>query len=191
MKKILLILAAMLFVMASCKKDWDNWGCSCKNPYPITHNEYVPEITWTGYNSVRDACYYFERIVNTEDVVSGNLPKYLLSHADDTLKVYGWIWNSESSLVDNHGIWIANNEKYASGLEEYPPWTGVGGGYGEGIELKNLHISDSSLIKNKCFLTGIIGFTTFYEETGDPDTPCQHLKLKLNVLDINFEEAKK
>ena len=106
---------------------------------------------------------------------------------DDTLKVYGWIWNSESSLVDNHGIWIANNEKYASGLEEYPPWTGVGGGYGEGIELTNLHITDSLLIKNKCFLTGIIGFTTCVWE-GDSEDPCDRLRLKLRVVDVFFEE---
>lgn len=191
MKRISLLLTIIMFVTASCKKDWDDWGCFCKNPYPIIHNENVPEISWTEYNSVRDACYYFERIVNTEDVASGNLPKYLLSHADDTLKVYGWIWNSENSLVDIPSTWIANNEKYTSGLEKYPPWTGVGGGFGEGIELTNLHISDSSFIKNKCYLTGIIGFTTFYEETGVADTPCQHLQLKLNVLDIYFEEDKK
>lgn len=192
MKKILLILAAMLFVMASCKKDWDDWGCNCKSPYPITQEENVPEISWTDYNSVRDACFHFERIVNTEDVALGKIldsPCY--EHIGDTLRVYGWLYNSENTNVDKPGDWIANEERYASGMEKYPPWTGVGGGFGQGIELTNLHISDSSLIKNKCFLTGIIGFTTFYEETGDPDTPCQHLRLKLNVLDIYFEEDKK
>ena len=53
--------------------------------------------------------------------------------------------------------------------------------------LKNLHISDSSLIKNKCFLTGIIGFTTCVWE-GDSEDPCDRLRLKLRVVDVFFEE---
>ena len=87
----MLILAAMLFVMVSCMKDWDDWGCSCKDPYPITRNGNVPEISWINYNSVHDACLHFERLVSTEDVVFGNLPDNLLSHSGDTLKVYGWL----------------------------------------------------------------------------------------------------
>ncbi len=189
MKKILPIITIMLFVIVSCAKEFDDWGCSCKKPYPITRDENVPDISWTEYNCVRDACLHFERIVNTEDVVFGNLPSYILSHVGDTLKVQGWLWNSENSLADIPSTWIANNEKYASGLECYPPWTGTGGDYGEGIELINLHVTDSTYIRNKCFLTGIIAFTSFDDETGE--LACQHFRLKLNVIDIYFEENRK
>lgn len=183
MKKFLAVLTVMLLlVMASCKKDWNNWECECKNPYPITDSENVPDISWTEYNSVQDACFHFERIVSTEDAAHGGLPSYLFSHEGDTLKVKGWLWNSEISMADKPGKWIANDKRYASGTERYEPWRD-----GEGIELTNLHITDSLLIKNKCFLTGIIGFTTCVWE-GDSEDPCDRLRLKLRVVDVFFEE---
>lgn len=191
MKRILPILLVLLVFTASCKKVLDDWGCNCKNPYPISQDANVPDISWTEYNSVRDACLHFERIVNLKDLMYGNLPSYVLEHIGDTLKVFGWLWNSEMSLMDNQETWIANDKKYATGFEEYPPWTGVGGGYGEGIELTNLHITDSTHIQSKCFITGIILFTSFYKETGETGNPCEHLRLKLKVTDIFFEEGEK
>lgn len=187
MKRIALLLAAMLLVTTSCKKDWDEWVCFCKSPYPIANNEPIPDILWTEYNSVHNACLYFERIVNLRDLIQGNLPSYVLSHYGDTLKVYGWLYNAKNAYFDSYGNWIANDEKYASGSENMPPRI-----IGEGIELKKLHVTDSTYIRNKCFLTGIITFKSIHAETVVDDAPpCQHLRLVLDVIDIYFEEDAK
>ena len=179
MKKLLaVVLLSALCYFSSCSVE-----PYCKESYfPITRGEQVPDISWTEYNSVQDACFHFERIVSTEDAAHGGLPSHLFSHEGDTLKVKGWLWNSEISMADKPGKWIANDKRYASGTEARPPRD-----CGEGIELTNLHITDSSLIKNECFLTGIIGFTTYVGE-GVEGHPCDRLRLKLRVVDIFFGE---
>lgn len=197
MKRIVLVLVLFLFVLIlSCKKEggkenYDAHKCPCcyEEPMPISSDGSMPDISWTEYNSVHDACFHFERWVKTKDLISGLLSDYpCYVHFGDTLKVYGWLYNAENTYVDQPGNWISNDAKYASGVEKYPPWTGVGGGLGYGIKLDNLHITDSTLIKNKCFLSGIIGFYTISDLIGLYDTECEHLKLKLDVIDFYFEE---
>ena len=193
MKRIVPALALSICLFsASCQKESiiDNpHYCSCEEPTSLSSDGSIPDISWTDYNSVHDACFHFERLVKLKDLISGRLLDYpCFEHVGDTLKVYGWLYNAENTTMDRPGDWISNDAKYASGIEKQPPWTGVGGGYGYGIRLENLHVTDSTHIKNKCFLTGIIGFTSFYTMTGDADTQCEHLMLKLNVVDFYFEE---
>ncbi len=191
--KILSLMALSICLFsASCQKESiiDNQHyCPCEEPTPLSPDGSLPDISWTEYNSVHDACFYFERKVKFKDLIYRNLPNYVFAHLGDTLKVFGWLWNSE--LMDNRNTWIANDARYATGTEQYPPWTGVGGGYGYGIQLINLHVTDTTHIKNKCFLTGIIRFTSFYTETGESGGQCIHLRLKLNVIDCFFEEDEK
>ena len=198
MKRILLVLVVFLFVLIlSCKKENEKKQnaepvCPCEEPTPLSSDGSIPDISWRNYNSVHDACFHFERLVKMKDLIYGRLLDYpCFEHIGDTLKVYGWLYNAENTYMDRPGDWISNDAKYASGIEKYPPWTGVGGGYGYGIQLNNLHVTDSTHIKNKCFLTGIIGFTSFYTMTGEADIQCEHLMLKLNVVDFYFEEDEK
>ena len=198
MKKTFFILAVFFLTLVSCQKEQKEtnnkenncWWCNACNfePKPVTRDGNIPDISWTEYNSVRDACFHFERIVRTGNVLDGTIlndPCY--EHVGDTLKVYGWLWNTESSYMDISETWIANDKRYASGLERYPPRYGLG----EGILLNNVKIVDSSFIRNKCYITGIIGLTNVYEAGITDLGPCLHLSLKLKVIDIYFEEEKK
>ncbi len=206
MKRIVPALALLICLFSvSCQKELENNTdkyCHCGDPRPISPDGHIPEISWADYNSVQDVCFHFERFVRGWDIFTGRLREFnCLDHIGDTLKVYGWLYNAENTCVDPGGNWIANDPKYASGLEKYPPWgtfivgygERMGEGFGEGFRLKNLHVTDSSLIKNKCFVTGTIGYTSGYTELGELGAKdgCCFLGLKLKVIDIYFEETEK
>lgn len=206
--KTLLLTTLSLFIFSvSCQKEQEHSDenhtyrkyCHCEDPRPVSPDGHIPDISWADYNSVQDVCFHFERIVRGWDICTGRLREFgCLDHIGDTLKVYGWLYNAENTNVVRGGDWIANDPKYASGLEKYPPWAfTVRGfeeqeaGFGGGVKLKNLHVKDSSLIKNKCFVKGTIGYTSAFTEDGvglGAKDACQHLALTLDVVDIFFEE---
>lgn len=198
MKRITLLLVLFLSILLpSCKKEKDQDQnqrnepvCPYEEPTPLSLDGSIPDISWTDYNSVHDACFHFERLVNPTKLAA-NDPCF--EHSSDTLKVCGWLYNSKNMITHisyASPYWISNEQRYASGNEPYPPQFE----YGEGILLDGTSLISAcpnyhEFIKNKCFITGVM---SFYDHSSlEQDDGCIQLKLRLKVIDIYFKEDEK
>lgn len=184
MKKLFICVPITVLALVSCKKetavDADCWWCNtCSNEPSLIVSGDTTGFSWTEYNTVRDACIYLERIVKSDYFSNHSNPVF--EHSGDTLKVCGWLYNNENSIVygTSNMTWISDNERYASGYEPYQPKFS----FGDGIHLKSLSPSLDS-IKHKCYVTGIVEY--YLNDGCPPKAPCNWLRLQLNVIDVRF-----